>query len=167
MESKKENKSSKKSKLNSRPLILIVSVAAIIILAIVLIVALNTGKNNENGNNTNTENIGENVKLDEKGDKVNISDKLNSEKKFENYKVGNILLKTENGQTSFTADITNISGSTQPAQLIYITFLDKSGTELSKMGVYIRDIKAGEKISTKATTSRDLTNAYDFKVTKQ
>ena len=167
MDQKNESKSAKKSKLNIRSLILIVSVVLIVIVIVVLIIALNSGKNNENLNNVSKGDIGENVKLDENGDKVNVSSKLNSEKVFENYKVGNILLKTENGQTSFTADITNNSSSTVSAQLIYITFLDKSGNELSKMGVYIREIKAGEKISTKATTSKDLTNAYDFKVTKQ
>lgn len=161
-----QNKKSKNGKLNTRTLIFIVAVAVILIFVVVLIVVLNTGKNNEKIDNTTKNDIGENVKLDENGDKVNISSKLNSEKVFENYKVGNILLKTDNGQTAFTADITNNSSSTIPAQLIYITFLDKSGTELSKMGVYIRETKSGEKISTKATTSKDLTNAYDFKVTK-
>lgn len=150
-----------------RKSILIISVIVIVLLAVILIFVLgNKEDKNKNNNTSVVDDIGENVKLDEKGDKVNISDKLNAEKSFESYKVGNILLKTENGQTSFTADITNTSSSSQPATLIYITFVDENGTDLSKMGVYIRAMNPGEKISTKATTSRDLTNAYDFKVSK-
>ena len=49
-------------------------------------------------------------------------------------------------------------------KLVDIVFTGKNGEEEARMALYIRNIKAGETITTQATINNDFTNVYDFKL---
>ncbi|MNI72837.1 hypothetical protein D3C73_1288020 [compost metagenome] len=105
--------------------------------------------------------------MDEKGNKENVSNKFNEVKKYDVYEVSNAKFKMDGTYSVFTAELKNTSNETQKGHLAEIVFLDKKGNEMSKMGIYIREMKAGAQIVINATISDDLVDTFDYKLQKK
>lgn len=144
--------------------IAVIALIAVIVIAAIIMVN-KIGGNKEDG--TKVENT---VKQEEftiesaNGDKVNTSEALKKERNELGYKVSNITLQRQNAQTIFKLQLTNEGSTDKKGQLVDIVFIGKNGEEEARMGLYIRDIKAEESITTQATINNDFTNVYDFKL---
>lgn len=118
-------------------------------------------KENEEGYSLIDMNNTENVKI-ENGVKENISSPLLKEKTLIGLRVSNIRLVAENGMTNFTADVKNTSSTDFLEREITIVFRRKDGSELARLRGQLPDIKNGETNRIDASTTADMTNAYDF-----
>ena len=103
----------------------------------------------------------ENVKI-ENGSKINNSEELLKDKILIGLRFTNIKLVAENGLTNFTADVENVSGSNFVGRTIIIVFKTADGAEYSRLEGYLPDIENGEANKIDASTTADLSNAYDF-----
>ena len=145
---------------------LIAVIALIIVIVIAAIIMVNKiGGNKEDGTKVENEIKQEEFTIESaNGDKVNTSEALKKERNELGYKVSNITLQRQNAQTVFKLQLTNEGSTDKKGQLVDIVFIGKNGEEEARMGLYIRDIKAGESITTQATINNDFTNVYDFKL---
>lgn len=110
-----------------------------------------------------------NVEAD--GTIVNTSEKLKEDKEEQGFLITNIEFKQKDGETTFTASITNRTGSNQESFLGNIVLLDKSGKEIGRIPVRLSDMQIGETIDvnaiikdTGATMTQGYANAYNFKL---
>lgn len=105
----------------------------------------------------------ENVKVDDKGTKTNISSDFAKQKEYGKYLITNAAIKTDSeGRTTFTAIVTNNSQEEVQGGLVDIIFVDSKGNKVSKLPTYIRTLAAGEAMDVNANIDKDLSNAYNF-----
>ena len=155
-----------KKKEKKRLLILIV-VAIIIILVLFIVRAVL--KNNENNNPQNpssasTEAGSEYTALYSDGSKLNTSSKLKENKNYQNITISNIQLTTVNGLNRLLANVTNNSSSSTDAQDISLVFVDNQGNTIATVPGVIPALNAGETAQLNASTTKDIINAYDFRI---
>lgn len=157
---KRENvdKKIKKSKIFG-----IIFLAVILILVVILIFKLNpfnidTTKNNLDMNKT------ENVEIIE-GEKVNNSEKMKEIKIFEILDFEITKLSTNNEKVSVEVRVSNKGNETFEGKSAQLVFYDKNGNECGKLDVYVGKINSGESVVLEVTTTLDISNAYDYKVT--
>lgn len=104
--------------------------------------------------------------IDESGEKTNNSENLNKDKVFDSYKISEISLKTENGINTLRVTIENISNSDTKEGIYNIVFTDSSEVEKSKIAVFIKSLKPGEKVEIKSSINIDVIDSYNFKLVK-
>ena len=155
-----------KKKEKKRLLILIV-VAIIIILVLFIVRAVL--KNNENNNPQNpssasTEAGSEYTALYSDGSKLNTSSKLKENKNYQNITISNIQLTTVNGLNRLLANVTNNSSTSIDAQDISIVFVDNQGNTIATVPGVIPALNAGATEQLNASTTKDIINAYDFRI---
>lgn len=174
----------KKVNQKNRDKLIILGIVVVIIIAIIVCVVVVTGKKDNNEANqqsgqSNTTGNEEQVELDgqidySKTDNVEIKDNvktnnssaLNQEKEFEGMKVKNIKLEASQGTTKFLATVENTSTNDFAAQKIVIVFKNQDGSEYERLETYLGDIKVGKSLEIDASTTSDLSNAYDFIIEK-
>lgn len=158
-------------------IILVVIIAAVIIGSILL--NKNKDENNNQVNNTINQsgqndsnssgslidmNNKENVEIKD-GEKINNSAKLREEKQYAGMVIKDINLYTRaEGMTDFNATVENSSGKDFSSQKIIIRFLNKDGSEYARLKAYLGDVKAGASTKIDASTTADVSNAYDFEI---
>lgn len=98
--------------------------------------------------------------------KENNSSALLKEKEFAGMKVRDIKLTASNGTTKFLATVENTSNADFKNQKIVVVFKNKDGSEYARLNAYLGDIKVGATAEIDATTTSDLSNAYDFVIEK-
>ena len=106
-------------------------------------------------NNTDNVEISNNVKK-------NNSEKLKEEKTYEGMKITDINLEASNGSTTITANVENVTESDFTGRSIVIVFTNEDGTEYARLQGYIPDILKGKSTVLNASTTSDISNAYDF-----
>ena len=160
-----------KNKINKK-IIYALLLIIIIVLSVLLIVYVNTRLNKKEEIIEEKPYYGlidmenkENVKI-ENNVKENISDKLLQEKKFEEMTVKEIQLIAKDATTNFTATIENTSQKDYEESQIEIVFLKEDGSEYGVLPTYLASLKIGETTQINASTTSDLTNAYDFMIRK-
>lgn len=111
------------------------------------------------------------TKVEADGTVVNTSEKLKENKEEQGFLITNIEFKQKDGETTFTASITNKTGSNQESFLGNIVLLDKSGKEIGRIPVRLSDMQIGESIDVEAiirdagaTMTEGYANAYNFKL---
>ena len=104
----------------------------------------------------------ENVEIIEENVKENNSKALLEEKTLLGMRIFNIRLVAENGMTTFTADVENTSETEFSERMIEIVFKNQDGSEYARLPGYLPDIKSGESNQIDASTTADMSNAYDF-----
>lgn len=180
----KSTKATKNTNLKSRDKLILVIIAAAIIIAVVVCLVLVVGGDEEkvgtsqNGNGQ-SQNGDVNAHLDgqidySKNENVNIKDNVKennskallAEKDFEGMKVKDIKLTASNGTTKFLATVENKSSVDFKNQKIVVVFKNKDGSEFARLNTYLGDIKVGATAEIDATTTSDLSNAYDFVIEK-
>lgn len=152
-------------------MIVIIVIVALVIVGGIYLATRNSGSENTTQTEEEQAQTGEyslidmenedNVKI-ENGVKENNSQALLKEKELLGMKITNIRLAAENGLTNFTADVKNTSGSDFVGRAIIIVFKNEDGTEFSRLEGYLPDIKKGESNRIDASTTADVSNAYDF-----
>lgn len=105
----------------------------------------------------------ENVKI-ENETKINNSTELSKEKTFFGLKLTNIKLVGQDGMTTFTADVQNTSGKDYEGKSVTIVLKNQDGTEYSRLPGFMPSVKNGEATKIEASTTDDITNAYDFTI---
>ena len=143
-------------------LIAVIAIIAVIIIAAIILANKIGGSKKEPQTNE--------IKQEEytvesaNGNKVNTSEALKKEREELGYYVSNITLERQEAQTIFKLNLTNKTSTEMPGKLVDIVFIGKNGEEEARMALYIRNIKAGETITTQATINNDFTNVYNFKL---
>ena len=143
-------------------LIAVIAIIAVIIIAAIILANKIGGSKKEPQTNE--------IKQEEytvesaNGNKVNTSEALKKEREELGYYVSNITLERQEAQTVFKLNLTNKTSTEMPGKLVDIVFIGKNGEEEARKALYIRNIKAGETITTQATINNDFTNVYNFKL---
>ena len=155
-----------KKKEKKRLLILII-VAVIIIAALLIIRAVVNNKDNEGSQNPSSASNdagSEYTALYSDGSKLNTSSKLKENKNYQNITISNIQLTTVNGLNRLLANVTNNSSTSIDAQDISIVFVDNQGNTIATVPGVIPALNGGETAQLNASTTKDIINAYDFRI---
>ena len=90
--------------------------------------------------------------------------KLKENKTYQNVTISNIQLTTVNGLNRLLASVTNNSNSRTDAQDISLVFVDNQGNTIATVPGVIPAMNAGETAQLNASTTKDIINAYDFRI---
>lgn len=160
---------------NEKKGILILVIVAIVII-LVLVMVLKPGKNNNVGGQNpnqgqaiggqnNGQQVGEFTKINEKGEKINTSEKINQTKETSDFTISNVSLKEVNGKTTLTARVTNKSGKDQDGFFGNLVLLDKNNQEIGRIPASITETKPDETIEIEASITESYAgNAYDYRL---
>ena len=107
------------------------------------------------------------VKILEDGSKLNISEKLKTEKKLENIVIKDIQLMYKDGVTNILANVENTGSTKLEATKLEITLLDDKGETVYKMQGLIEETEAGATSKLNSSITADFANVYDFVVSKK
>ncbi len=142
----------------------IILIIALVIIIIAIIVKIVVDKSSTEAGKTNKE---ENyVETSDNGVKKNISSKLNEDKKLDGLDITNIELKSDGHLTKLTAIVKNNTKQTKGGYPAEVIFLDNENNEITKMGVYIKELKEGESTTLNGSITFDYTNAYNINIQK-
>ena len=107
--------------------------------------------------------ISEYAVINSEGVKINISEKLNANKKSSEFSISNIKLTEKDNDSLLEGVITNISGhDILEERTIKIKYVDDNGEELGIIYAVIMPLKKGEATALITSTTSDYSNAYDF-----
>lgn len=178
IKSKKEIKNKKNN--SKRILISIVTIVLLVIIGISIYFILTNDKNFDELNNNKQENSQEKNHQEEStslidyenmnnveridGKKKNNSKALLEERNFKGLEVKNIKLEEIKGTTNFSAKLENNTGEDFKNCIIVLIFTNKDGTEYARLEGSIPDIPKGKSTILDASTTSDLTNAFDFRI---
>ena len=154
-------------KKEKKRIIILVVIAIIVIVALLIVRAV---LNNNENNNTQTpsssssEAGSEYTALYSDGSKLNVSSKLKENKTYQNVTISNIQLTTVNGLNRLLANVTNNSNSSTDAQDVSLVFVDNQGNTIATIPGVIPAMNAGATEQLNASTTKDIINAYDFRI---
>ena len=172
----KSEKKIENSKKNLK--IILISIATIVLLVIIgisIYFFLKNDKNVDELDNNQEENNQEkstslidyenmnNVELID-GEKKNNSKALLEEKNFKRLKVKDIKLEEVKGTTNFSAKVENNTDEDFKSCIVVLIFINEDGTEYARLEGSIPDIPKGKSTILDASTTSDLTNAFDFRI---
>lgn len=151
--------------------IAICGILIIIIISIVSIGFLKLFSKKDTKNTENSENefvlynstIADYVKTSEDGTKINISPKINQDRKLNELDIRNIQLTCKNGITTLLADVSNNTNKDSEIKNINIKLLDENNKEIRTVSGYIPALKIGETTKLNVSMSSNLIIAYDIK----
>lgn len=161
------NKNKDKTKRKKKLYLLILGMIVIII-AIVLCIIISRNKkdevvqeNNSDGLTLFDTKLSEYVKETEDGVKINVSPKLNQDKKIGELQVTNIQLTAVGGITTLLADVTNNTTANTDLKNITAVFLDEKGKELFSAKGIVSALKVGASTRLNISMSSNYITAYD------
>lgn len=96
--------------------------------------------------------------------KTNTSEKIKTDKKYENLVFKEVTLIGRDNVTTFTAKIKNESTTDFKSKDVTITFFKKDNTTITTRSLSIPDIKAGETTEVTVNMEEDVANAYDYTI---
>ena len=153
---KKINK--KKTKKINKKRILTIIVCLAVIVAIVMVVK----------NNKKESTVGKtHYEILEDGIKLNVSEKLMDNKEFENFKLTNIQITRVNEVTTILADVVNNGKEKNRGFAVSVKFVDDQGKEINTVIGYIPEIEPGETRELVMLSTDDVSEAYDFEITRK
>ena len=151
-------------KKQSKKLLWVLTIVFLIIVCVTVIFVKIFTKNDNNknlaGNNDNFS------KIISDGTRINISEKLNENKKIDDLDITNIELKSDGQVTQLTAIINNNTGKTKGDYPAKVIFIDSNNNEIAEMGIYIKKLQPGESTILNGKITFDYTNAYNFNIQK-
>lgn len=180
---KKEEKINDKKRL----IIFFVIAALIIVTTVILVIVSNKLKrsNNINGdknvdsieNNSNFDYVNpyidsndkpsiagnENININD-GIKTNNSEKISEERNVGIYKFSDIKIQSNSNGTVLTAKVSTNSSKKENGKDFIINFYDNDGNLVSKMNIYVGQIKQNEIFELRAESTSDLANAYNLEI---
>ena len=105
----------------------------------------------------------ENAKI-ENGLKINTSKKIKEEKEFNGIVFSNVELKSEKGESVFTALITNNTSKKYENLFLKANFVDKKGNKLNEIIICVPDFNPNDSKSVTSTLTDDIINAYNYTI---
>ena len=142
-------------------------VLTIVFLIIVCVTVIFVKIFTKNDNNKNLVDNNDNFsKITSDGTRINISEKLNENKKIDDLDITNIELKSDGQVTQLTAIINNNTGKTKGDYPAKVIFIDSNNNEIAEMGIYIKKLQPGESTILNGKITFDYTNAYNFNIQK-
>ncbi len=141
----------RKKKKKLRILILLIIIIAIIIVVVNLV----KGDNKETSDNENSVNE-ETIVAD--------SPKLKEKRKYNNITITNVEVQTTNNEKYILVDIKNENNYKVESENVSITILDEQGNELASVPAIVPALEARGEIEISASTTRDLSKAYDYRI---
>lgn len=102
----------------------------------------------------------------ENGVKLNTSEKLLQNKKFEQFKITNIKITRENALSTISISIENTGKEPNKGVPINIKFVDNHNKEINTVVAYIPELKSGETRDIDILSTEDISEAYNFKITR-
>lgn len=174
------NKEENTKKTSKKVLIFTVIILLLVTMGIIIFFLLKNYNNNEGKDNNMSENE-QSEKIEQEGEslidyenmdnvelidgkKKNNSKALLEEKIFKGLNVKEINLQEINGVTSFTAKLENNTDEDFKNCIIVIIFTNEDKSEYARLEASIPDIPKGKSTILDASTTSDLTNAFDFKI---
>lgn len=155
-------------KKEKKRILILVAVVIVIIVALLIVRAVLNNKNDNSTTQTpsssSSEAGSEYTALYSDGSKLNVSSKLKENKTYQNVTISNIQLTTVNGLNRLLASVTNNSNSRTDAQDISLVFVDNQGNTIATVPGVIPAMNAGETAQLNASTTKDIINAYDFRI---
>ena len=148
-------------KQEKKALLILIVVAALIIGIIWVATRGNKDEEVSGGTAGGQEEI---VKVEADGTKVNPSEKLNKDKKTDEFEISNISFTEKNGETILKARITNRTKSAQDSFFGKIVLLDKEGKTMGNIPILVSATQSGEAIDVETTINTSYVDAYDFKL---
>lgn len=144
----------------------------VLILVVILVVVVVNNKNQSEEKKGSSEKVQQNsqnnnVEMLDNGTKLNTSSELSKTKTVEGLEISNIELKENGGISTLTADVKNTTKQDKESTKIKIEILDQTGKVLLTLKDSIKPVKAGETVKFSVAVTADVTNAYDFKITKE
>lgn len=153
-------------KKEKKGILILIAVAVVIIVALLIIRAVmkNNNDNTQLPSSSSTEAGREYTALYSDGSKLNTSSKLRENKVYQSITVSNIQLTTVNGLNRLLANVTNNSSASTDAQDVSLVFVDDQGNTIATVPGVIPAMNAGETAQLNASTTKDIINAYDFRI---
>ncbi len=153
-------------KKEKKGILILIAVAVVIIVALLIIRAVmkNNNDNTQLPSSSSTEAGSEYTALYSDGSKLNTSSKLRENKVYQSITVSNIQLTTVNGLNRLLANVTNNSSASTDAQDVSLVFVDDQGNTIATVPGVIPAMNAGETAQLNASTTKDIINAYDFRI---
>lgn len=148
----------------------IIVLITIMIISIIIISIIKNKNNEQEDMQTSkiqTEQQEKYTKILEDSTKLNTSEKLKEDKKFEELKVKDIQLTYKDGVTNLLATIENSTQTKIEMQNVEIVLLDEKGEELYRMPGIIEEIEEGKTTQLNCSVTADFSNVYDFSITKK
>ena len=156
---------SKMKKKQSKKLLWVLTIVFLIIVCVTVIFVKIFTKNDNNKNLVdNNDNFSKNTRSSVT--RINISEKLNENKKIDDLDITNIELKSDGQVTQLTAIINNNTGKTKGDYPAKVIFIDSNNNEIAEMGIYIKKLQPGESTILNGKITFDYTNAYNFNIQK-
>ncbi len=151
-----------------KKLIIGIGIVIIVIIAIVGIVWLLKSNQQNNGEEGVNEEITEDfVRTLDNGIKLNVSQMLNEDKKFEEFTLSDIQLTSQNAQTQLLATVTNDSEQATELTQVQVVLYDINGNEIVTLDGIIGPLQPGENTQLNVSSSLDYANAYNFELRKK
>jgi len=110
---------------------------------------------------------GEFTQTESDGTVVNTSEKLKETKVESGFELSNINYSEKDGNTTFEADVTNMTGSNQGNFMADIVLIDKEGKEQARIPVAIPEMQIGETVGIQAGINDSYANAYNFRLERK
>lgn len=145
----------------------IIVVITIIVISIIMIKNKSNKQEDMGTSKIQTEQQEKYTKLLEDKTKLNTSEKLKEDKKFEELKVKDIQLTYKDGVTNLLATIENTTQTKIEMQNVEIVLLDEKGKELYKIPGIIEEIEAGKTTQLNCSVTADFSNVYNFEIRKR
>lgn len=142
----------------------IITLVIIIFLIIASIILIKLFTKNASKNNKLDDNNEIFSKITSDGTRINISEKLNENKKIDDLDITNIELKSDGQVTQLTALIKNNTGKVKGDYTAKVIFVDSNNTKIAEMGIYIKKLQPGESTILNGKITFDYTNAYNFNI---
>lgn len=139
----------------------------ILVLITVIVIVINIVVKNRNSEEEKSSTNTELVQTQDDGTKTNISELVGEQKKFEEFDVTNTSITEKNGLATITANITNNTSNEIKEFPVTIKLLNKDGEIIQEVGAYVGTIKAGETRQINATVNMDISEIYDFTITRK
>ena len=146
----------------------IIVVITIIVISIIIMIKNKSNKQEDmETSKIQTEQQEKYTKILEDKTKLNTSEKLKEDKKFEELKVKDIQLTYKDGVTNLLATIENTTQTKIEMQNVEIVLLDEKGKELNKIPGIIEEIEAGKTTQLNCSVTADFSNVYNFEIRKR
>lgn len=146
-----------------RGIMILIGISVLIII-ILMFVGKWTNKKKEEGRIHEESSLQEDYTKKEGNIVINTSEKINENKKTEEFEISNVNLKEVNGETILSARVKNNTAEKQEKFLGNIVLLDKENKGIVRIPVRISETKAGETIEIEASITGSYVNAYDYRI---
>ena len=153
--------------MSKKKMLIVIAIIIVLVIIVVVSILMSNGVNNSNNMSNVTSNLDKYekyVQTLEDGSKINVSNKLLETKEYEGLEISNTSLEWKNGVTVLVADVINKGSTTKEQQKIYVVLEDKDKNEIANLSGIIDKVESGKKVQINITTTKDVANAYDFRI---